>query len=117
MVDCSAPFRMLPTWVPVSFKVSVGPAAYPHCCTGQQSFGCSEPLSSQPVLILSVLGLEACQGWVISSGAPLLPSQAPEVLLEDGLLWSQGPLHEQCPQGPEGELRVSILKGMECMTL
>lgn len=46
MVDCSAPFRMLPTWVLVSFKVSVGPAAHPHCCTGQQSFGCSEPLSS-----------------------------------------------------------------------
>lgn len=46
MVDCSAPFQMLPTWVPVSFKVSVGPAADPHCCMGQQSFGCSEPLSS-----------------------------------------------------------------------
>ena len=108
MVDCSAPFRMLPTWVPVSFKVSVGPAAHPHRCTGQQGFGCSEPLSSQPVLILS--------GLMISSGAPLLPSQAPGVLLEDGLLGCQGPLHEQCPQAPKGELRVSVSKGMECMT-
>ena len=53
---------------------------------------------------------------MISSGAPLLPSQAPGVLLEDGLLGSQGPLHEQCPQAPKGELRVSVSKGMECMT-
>lgn len=71
----------------------------------------------QPVLILSVPWLEASQGWVVSSRAPLLPSQAPGVLVEGGLLWSQGPLHEQSPQGPKGELRVSVSKGMECMTL
>ena len=71
----------------------------------------------QPVLILSVPWLEVSQGWVVSSGAPLITSQAPGVLVEDGLLWSQGPLHEQSPQAPKGELRVSVSKGTECMTL
>lgn len=40
MVDCSAPFQMLPTWVPVSFKVSVSAAA--HLSEGQWGVLCSE---------------------------------------------------------------------------
>ena len=98
MVDCSAPFRMLPTWVPVSFKVSVGPAAHPHRCTGQQGFGCSEPLSSQPVLILSVLRLEACQGWWSAVEPPSFP---PKPL---GSCWKMG-----C-WGPRGLCMNSVLK-------
>lgn len=70
------------------------------------------PACAHPVRVM-VGGLS---GLVISSGAPLLPSQAPGILLEDGLLGSQEPLHEQCPQAPKGELRVSVSKGMECMT-
>ena len=40
----------------------------------------------QPVLILSVPWLEASQGWVVSSRAPLLPSQALELSLCFSLL-------------------------------
>ena len=66
MVDCSAPFQMLPTWVPASFKVSVAMASHPHIVLDRRACAVQSLPPPQPAPILPVSWLAVRQGWYLA---------------------------------------------------